>query len=124
MSLEAIAALLGHHDLSMTMVYARIADRTVADEYFAVTEQVETPYAASQPAVLPADTAGPAMRALRAQTTKWLLGYGYCTRPLELAQYTSVALTAELLHHGMAGSIGTVGDCLLTGQSDPWGVAA
>jgi integrase len=46
MSLEAIAALLGHHDLSMTMVYARIADRTVADEYFAVTEKVEALYAA------------------------------------------------------------------------------
>lgn len=36
MSLEAIAALLGHKSLSMTLVYARIADRTVADEYFAV----------------------------------------------------------------------------------------
>ncbi len=34
MSLEAIAALLGHHSLSMTMTYARIADHTVADEYF------------------------------------------------------------------------------------------
>ncbi|CCH68858.1 hypothetical protein BN10_1200011 [Phycicoccus elongatus Lp2] len=33
-------------------------------------------------------------------------------RPLELAQYTSVAFTTELLEHGMAGSIGTVGDAL------------
>ena len=33
MSLEAIAALLGHKTLAMTMVYARIADKTVADEY-------------------------------------------------------------------------------------------
>jgi transposase InsO family protein len=33
-------------------------------------------------------------------------------RPIELAQYTSVAFTAELLEHGMAGSIGTVGDAL------------
>lgn len=41
MSLEAIATLLGHRDLSMTMVYARIADRTVADEYFSVAEKVE-----------------------------------------------------------------------------------
>jgi site-specific recombinase XerD len=31
MSLEAIAALLGHKTLRMTLVYARIADRTVAD---------------------------------------------------------------------------------------------
>jgi transposase InsO family protein len=33
-------------------------------------------------------------------------------RPVELAQYVSVALTAELLEHGLAGSIGTVGDAL------------
>jgi len=84
MSLEAIAALLGHRDLSMTMVYARIADRTVADEYFAVTSKVESLYAASQPAVLPPDAAGPAMRALRAEATKRLLGNGYCARPIEL----------------------------------------
>lgn len=31
-SLEAIDALLGRADLSMTMVYARIGDRTVADQ--------------------------------------------------------------------------------------------
>lgn len=84
MSLEAIAALLGHHDLSMTMVYARIADRTVAEEYFAVTEKVETLYATSQPATLPADAAGPAMRALHAEAAKRLLGNGYCARPIEL----------------------------------------
>ena len=84
MSLEAIAALLGHHDLSMTMVYARIADRTVADEYFAVTKKVETLYATTQPAVLPADAAGPNMRALRAEANKRLLGNGYCARPIEL----------------------------------------
>jgi integrase len=92
MSLEAIAALLGHHDLSMTMVYARIGDRTVADEYFAVTRKVENLYATSNPTtgpatgpvVLPAGTAGPAMRHLRAEATKRLLGNGYCTRPLEL----------------------------------------
>ena len=39
MSLDAIAALLGHKTLAMTMVYARIADKTVAEEYFAVTER-------------------------------------------------------------------------------------
>src|SRR6516225_7962839 len=32
MSLEAIAALLGHRSMYMTMTYARIAGRTVADE--------------------------------------------------------------------------------------------
>ncbi len=34
MSLEAIAALLGHKSMRMTIVYAKIANRTVADEYF------------------------------------------------------------------------------------------
>jgi len=84
MSLEAIAALLGHHDLSMTMVYARIADRSVAEEYFAVTKKVESLYAAGHPATLPADAAGPAMRALNAEANKRLLGNGYCGRPIEL----------------------------------------
>ena len=41
MSLEAIAALLGHRSLDMTLRYAKIASRTVADEYFAVSEKVE-----------------------------------------------------------------------------------
>jgi site-specific recombinase XerD len=49
MSLEAIAALLGHKSLRMTLVYARIADRKVADEYFRVTEQVESLYTAEPP---------------------------------------------------------------------------
>jgi integrase len=44
MSLEAIAALLGHRSMRMTLVYARIADRTVADQYYAATEQVEALY--------------------------------------------------------------------------------
>jgi integrase len=38
MRLEAIAALLGHRSLRMTMVYARIANRTVADEYHAAAK--------------------------------------------------------------------------------------
>lgn len=96
MSLEAIAALLGHHDLSMTMVYARIADRTVAAEYFAVTEKIEALYdqaahAPGQHAVLPADAAGQNMRVLRNETVKRLLGNGYCGRPRELdCQYETI----------------------------------
>lgn len=78
MSLEAIAALLGHRSLRMTMVYARIADRTVADESFAVGEKVETLYA--QPKVLPADAAGPRMAKVRCETHR-MLGNGYCERP-------------------------------------------
>jgi hypothetical protein len=41
MSLEAIAAPLGHLSLAMSLIYARIADRTVANECLAVTEKVE-----------------------------------------------------------------------------------
>ena len=81
MSLEAIAALLGHRSMTMTMTYARIADRTVADEYFAVSEKVEALY---EPAPLPAEAEGPNMRKLRTETNRRLLGNGYCSRPEEL----------------------------------------
>jgi site-specific recombinase XerD len=83
MSLEAIAALLGHRSLRMTLVYARIADRKVADEYFAVTEQVEALYTAA-PVELPASAEGEQMRRLRLEMQRRLLGNGYCTRPAEL----------------------------------------
>ena len=84
MSLEAIAALLGHKSLSMTMVYARIANRTVADEYFNVTAKVEALYDAHQPAQLPADDEGTQMRKLRSEMHRRMLGNGYCARPVEL----------------------------------------
>jgi hypothetical protein len=83
MSLEAIAALLGHRSLRMTLVYARIADRKVADEYFTVTEQVEALYTAAPPS-LPASAEGERMRRLRLEMQRRLLGNGYCTRPVEL----------------------------------------
>jgi integrase len=81
MSLESIAALLGHKSMSMTMTYARISDRTVADEYFAVTGKVEALY---DTAILPAEAEGPNMRRLHAETSQRLLGNGYCTRPAEI----------------------------------------
>jgi integrase len=81
MSLEAIAALLGHRSMKMTMTYARISDRTVADEYFRVTGAVEANY---QPgAALGAETAGPIMTGLAADHRR-LLGNGHCTRPAAL----------------------------------------
>lgn len=82
MSLESVAALLGHASLSMTMTYARISDRTVADEYFAVTAQVEALYTQSE-TVLPAEMEGPNMRRLRGEASR-LLGNGHCTRPAVL----------------------------------------
>lgn len=80
MSLEAIAALLGHKSLAMTLVYARIADRTLADEYFNISQRVEALYQ-NQP--LPADSEGPAMRRARIEHRK-MLGNGWCVRPIEL----------------------------------------
>jgi hypothetical protein len=81
MSLEAIAALLGHRSLDMTLRYAKVASRTVADEYFAVTQKVEALY--GQPAQLPADVIGPRMARLRREHHR-LLGNGWCTRPPQL----------------------------------------
>ena len=49
MSLEAIAAMLRHRSMDMTLRYAKIANRTVADEYFAVTDQVDALYAKTEP---------------------------------------------------------------------------
>ena len=78
MSLEAIAAMLGHHSMDMTLRYAKIANRTVADEYFAVTDKVDALY--GQPQQLPADAIGSKMARLRREHHR-LLGNGYCTRP-------------------------------------------
>ena len=82
MSLEAIAALLGHRSMRMTMTYARISDRTVADEYFRVTEAVEANY--GRTGVLHDTAAGANMRRLAADHRR-MLGNGMCTRPVALA---------------------------------------
>lgn len=80
MSLDAIAVLLGHKTLAMTMVCARIADKTVAEEYFAVSEKVES--LNGQPRHLPAEDEGTEMRKLRAEMHRRMLGHGYCARPV------------------------------------------
>ena len=67
--------------MRMTLVYARISDRTVADEYFRVTEAVEASYRTSEP--LPAAVEGANMRRLAADHRR-LLGNGHCTRPAAL----------------------------------------
>jgi len=82
MSLEAIAALLGHRSMRMTMVYAKIANRTVADEYFTVCEKVEALY--NQPKQLPAEAEGSEMLKLRREMHRRMLGNGYCARPIGL----------------------------------------
>jgi integrase len=89
MSLEAIAALLGHKSLDMTRNYARIANRVVADEYAAVTAKVEALYTTT----LPAETEGPNMTRLRTEHHR-MLGNGYCTRPPELhCRYETICET-------------------------------
>lgn len=85
MRLEAIAALLGHRSMEMTLTYARIADRVVADEYNAVSAQIDALYAAAGPgAILPAEIETQAMTRLRKEAHARMLGNGLCTRPVEL----------------------------------------
>ena len=55
----------------------------MADEYFAVTEQVEALYSTDRP-VLPASAEGASMRRLRQELERRDLGNGYCTRPAQL----------------------------------------
>ncbi len=76
MSLEAIAALLGHRSPRMTLIYARISDTTVAEQYFTATRALEAGD------VTPAGTDDAVRRA--AELHRRLLGNGHCTRPLEL----------------------------------------
>ena len=73
-----------HKTMTMTLVYARIADKTVADQYFSVTEKVQALYQQQKPAVLPAADEPKQMRKLRAEHQRRMLGNGYCARPAEL----------------------------------------
>jgi len=78
MSLEAIAALLGHRSPRMTLVYARISDTTVAEQYFTATDALE---AGSETTAARFDNDAVAHAA---QLHRRLLGNGHCTRPVEL----------------------------------------
>lgn len=82
MRLEAIAALLGHRSMEMTLVYAKIANRTVAEEYEAVSAQIDALY--GQVPELPADFETLSMVRLRREAHARMLGNGLCTRPVEL----------------------------------------
>jgi hypothetical protein len=82
MRLEAIAALLGHKKMEMTLIYARIANRVVADEYAAVSAKIDALYG-EQPQ-LPADNETTGMARLRREAQARMLGNGLCTRPVEL----------------------------------------
>ena len=82
MRLEAIAALLGHRKMEMTLIYARIANRVVADEYQAISAKIDALY--GQQLELPADYETTGMAKLRREATARMLGNGLCTRPVEL----------------------------------------
>ena len=82
MRLEAIAALLGHKKMEMTLIYARIANRVVADEYAAVSAKIDALY--GQQRDLPADYETSGMARLRRQAHARMLGNGLCTRPVDL----------------------------------------
>jgi hypothetical protein len=60
----------------------RIANRVVADEYAAVSEQIDALY--GQPPELPADYETTGMARLRREAQARMLGNGLCTRPVEL----------------------------------------
>ena len=93
MSLEALAAMLGHKTLRMTLVYARIADRTVADAYDNVTDQIDALY--SKPDGLRSDGNGSAgMTRCPANQDQRMLGNGWCNRPALLdCQFESICET-------------------------------
>jgi site-specific recombinase XerD len=80
MPLEAIAALLGHRSMDMTLTYARIADRVVADHYASVSAKIDALYGQQ----LPAELETTSMAKLRRQAHARMLGNGLCTRPVEL----------------------------------------
>jgi len=93
MSLEAIAAMLGHKTLRMTLVYARIADQTIADAYDAVSDQVDALY--TKPNGLKSNGNGSAgMTQLADQYHQRMLGNGWCNRPPQIdCQFESICET-------------------------------
>ncbi len=90
MSLEAVAAMLGHKTLRMTLVYARVADQTVADAYDRVSDQVDAIY--TKPAGLTTTGTGSvAMAQLAVEYEQRMLGNGWCNRPSQLdCQFESI----------------------------------
>ncbi len=60
MTLESIAALLGHRTLTMTLTYARIADRNVEAQYTSVCQDLDALYARAALGDGPDQSASPA----------------------------------------------------------------
>jgi len=70
--------------MDMTLVYARIANRVVAEEYASVMEQIDALYKTAGTATDPPSTSETsAMTRLRTEYSR-MLGNGMCTRPADL----------------------------------------
>ena len=73
MRLESIATMLGHRSLRMTLTYARIANKTVADEYASASAKIDALYTATDPEQRLEQLAGEHRR---------MLANGWCNRPV------------------------------------------
>jgi integrase len=73
MRLEAIATMLGHRTLRMTLTYARIANKTVADEYATASAKIDALYTDTDPEQRLQQLAGEHRR---------MLANGWCNRPV------------------------------------------
>jgi len=82
MSLPLDHPHIKHQKMEMTLIYAKIANRVVADEYAAVSAKIDALY--GQPPALPADYETTGMARLRREAHARMLGNGLCTRPAEL----------------------------------------
>jgi len=99
MRLEAIASLLGHRSMEMTLTYARITDRVVADEYESISAKIDALYGQAQK--LAADLETVSMIRLRREAHARMLGNGLCTRPVELeCRMESACETCSYFHTG------------------------
>ena len=99
MRLEAIASLLGHRSMEMTLTYARITDRVVADEYDAISAKIDALYGQAQK--LAADLETISMARLRREAHARMLGNGLCARPVELeCRMESACETCSYFHTG------------------------
>jgi integrase len=102
MSLEAIAALLGHRSMRMTMVYARIANRTEAEEYFSVSEIVAKHSAAAAQRCPSLRTKHATPHALRHSCAMELLRSGVDTAVIALWLKHYVGDPVNYSRHGSA----------------------
>jgi integrase len=73
MRLEAIATMLGHRSLRMTLTYARIANKTVADEYATASAKIDALYTATDPEQR--------LQQLACEHRR-MLANGWCNRPI------------------------------------------